>query len=480
MFEEMNAQATEDRKALGQWAFQAYTGGGSIVELTALLDSLNTPAAEAIDPVAHVAYLSDQRVHALERIQHLAANQRDVALRAVEARTRATDAALAAAQAKRQLDAVIARQRQELEATRALHEQQVARVGPHLRTAPRLGGPASRADHPELRKALQLPELFGDPSGQACTGDNRDYPNGALPARPLCPLVGSPGESLRPGAAASFNALSKAFERDTGTTICVTDSYRSLAEQVSVKADKGKWAATPAAASTASARRRPVRRHPELRDRPAPVDAPERPPRSTGVSTRRGRRREGSLPEPWHWSTPAEPPLGTQEHLGQRARSTSEASRTRQHTAPEHAAHLSSNTHGPGCDVCHPAAMTSQGVTPAAAWVGNERYRKSWYWYDWANSAYVTTTATVILGPYLTAVAKKAACPAWPRAPRAPRTSTCWASRSTRARCTSTPRPPPPSSPRSCSSSSAPSPTGPPARRGYWAASPGSARSPRR
>ena len=55
--------------------------------------------------------------------------------------------------------------------------------------------------------------------------------------------------------------------------------------------------------------------------------------------------------------------------------------------------------------------MTSQVVTPAAAWVGNERYRKSWYWYDWANSAYVTTTATVILGPYLTAVAKQAACP---------------------------------------------------------------------
>lgn len=55
--------------------------------------------------------------------------------------------------------------------------------------------------------------------------------------------------------------------------------------------------------------------------------------------------------------------------------------------------------------------MTSQVVTPTAAWAGNERYRKSWYWYDWANSAYVTTTATVILGPYLTAVAKKAACP---------------------------------------------------------------------
>ena len=39
------------------------------------------------------------------------------------------------------------------------------------------------------------------------------------------------------------------------------------------------------------------------------------------------------------------------------------------------------------------------------------RHQRSWYWYDWANSAYVTTTATVLFAPYLTAVAKAAACP---------------------------------------------------------------------
>lgn len=38
------------------------------------------------------------------------------------------------------------------------------------------------------------------------------------------------------------------------------------------------------------------------------------------------------------------------------------------------------------------------------------REQRGWYWYDWANSAYVTTTATVLIGPYLTAVAKTAAC----------------------------------------------------------------------
>jgi len=39
------------------------------------------------------------------------------------------------------------------------------------------------------------------------------------------------------------------------------------------------------------------------------------------------------------------------------------------------------------------------------------REQRSWNWYDWANSAYVTTTLTVLLTPYLTNVAKAAACP---------------------------------------------------------------------
>lgn len=38
------------------------------------------------------------------------------------------------------------------------------------------------------------------------------------------------------------------------------------------------------------------------------------------------------------------------------------------------------------------------------------KQQRAWYWYDWANSAFVTTTATVIIGPYLTSVATAAAC----------------------------------------------------------------------
>lgn len=41
-----------------------------------------------------------------------------------------------------------------------------------------------------------------------------------------------------------------------------------------------------------------------------------------------------------------------------------------------------------------------------------ERHKeqRAWYWYDWANSAYVTTIATVLFAPYLISVAEKAAC----------------------------------------------------------------------
>jgi len=38
-----------------------------------------------------------------------------------------------------------------------------------------------------------------------------------------------------------------------------------------------------------------------------------------------------------------------------------------------------------------------------------QRERVGWYFYDWANSAYITTVVTLLLGPYLTDLAKQAA-----------------------------------------------------------------------
>ncbi len=46
---------------------------------------------------------------------------------------------------------------------------------------------------------------------------------------------------------------------------------------------------------------------------------------------------------------------------------------------------------------------------PSAPVVDNRREQVSWYFYDWANSAFSTTVVTVFLGPYLTNVTKAAA-----------------------------------------------------------------------
>jgi hypothetical protein len=300
LFEEMNAQASDDRRAVGAWAFHVYTGGGSIADLTAMFEALSMPASEASDPVAHLAYLSDQKVHALERIQSLAAEQRGVARKAVEARSAATVAALAAADARKKLDGVIAKQRREMESTRALHAEQVRRVGPISGLL--LGSENSEALEVtrDLRRALKLPDLFVDGSANACDGDERDYPNGHIPARALCPLQAAPGHSLRPGAAAAFNALSKAYEKDAGAPLCVTDSYRSLAEQVSVKASRGKWAATPGTSEHGLGMALDLCGGIESFGSPAHLWMRQNAP-LYGWYHPAWAGPGGSLPEPWHW-----------------------------------------------------------------------------------------------------------------------------------------------------------------------------------
>jgi UMF1 family MFS transporter len=49
------------------------------------------------------------------------------------------------------------------------------------------------------------------------------------------------------------------------------------------------------------------------------------------------------------------------------------------------------------------------GIADLAPLVRRKEQR-AWYWYDWANSGYVTTVATVLFAPYLISVAERAAC----------------------------------------------------------------------
>ncbi|MEO6413760.1 MAG: D-alanyl-D-alanine carboxypeptidase family protein [Pedococcus sp.] len=136
--------------------------------------------------------------------------------------------------------------------------------------------------------------------GKACSGNERIYPNGRVPRSALCSLRGEPGESLRPRAAAAFNALSAAFEKANGRPLCVTDSYRSYDEQVAVKASKGKWAATPGRSEHGLGHALDlcggVDRFGTTAHRWMQTNAPR-----FGWVHPGWAQANGPLPEPWHW-----------------------------------------------------------------------------------------------------------------------------------------------------------------------------------
>ena len=82
--------------------------------------------------------------------------------------------------------------------------------------------------------------------GPPCSADAPvDAINGFLPAASLCGLSSAPGHRLSRAAAAAFDAMSAAYRARFGTPICVTDSYRDYAGQVSVFQRKPSLAAVP-------------------------------------------------------------------------------------------------------------------------------------------------------------------------------------------------------------------------------------------
>ncbi|WP_043628582.1 M15 family metallopeptidase [Nonomuraea candida] len=77
---------------------------------------------------------------------------------------------------------------------------------------------------------------------RAATADQ--YPNGLIPKSMLCPLQ-QKGFSLRADATIAFVSLNEAYRQRFGKPMCVTDAYRSLAEQQSVYYRRPGFAAVP-------------------------------------------------------------------------------------------------------------------------------------------------------------------------------------------------------------------------------------------
>jgi zinc D-Ala-D-Ala carboxypeptidase len=233
------------RQILRDWVFSVYSGGGGDADLAGMLDAMSSEPDQVGDPLGDLSYLTEQRTRALQDVKVLTAEQVRLSAAADAAEASAADATRVIQRDKAALDKVVLAQRARVGELRKLQVAEVEKAGPVANILVGARTPAAKAAAQRLRDALASASVDTTAIGKPCTGDTTVYPNGMIPASGLCPLWGAAGESLSPGAAASFNAMSKAYAAQTGIPLCVTDSYRSLPDQISIKAKRGRFAATP-------------------------------------------------------------------------------------------------------------------------------------------------------------------------------------------------------------------------------------------
>jgi D-alanyl-D-alanine carboxypeptidase len=291
------------RDALGQLASDSYIrGGGPMGDIAAIFDALTAPSPDqSTDSLATVHYLIDGRARLFDRLQTLQSEQVTTSARAAAASSKAASAAKTAVEAKSKLDGVIARQRTALEGLRAAQSSQVGRAAGLRGVLLRSQDPAARAADTGLAEALQGQDfmLLTD-AGPSCGTAEGNYPNGRLPASALCPLYAAPGESLRREAAGAFNTMSKNYQDQTGSALCVTDSYRSYSEQVATKISRGGFAAAPGSSQHGLGLALDLCGGVQNFSAPAHLWMQRNAP-LYGWFHPAWAEPSGSLPEPWHW-----------------------------------------------------------------------------------------------------------------------------------------------------------------------------------
>jgi hypothetical protein len=144
-----------------------------------------------------------------------------------------------------QLNALADRTSAELSSAQDALQRALAQRSARLAQAARARALAkARAAAARTRSRVVLPPLTR--GGPGCSGrPTGGQANGNLDPGSLCPLWNAPGHRLRADAAAAFNRLSQLHAQQLGAPLCVTDSYRSYAAQVSVYHRKPGLAAVP-------------------------------------------------------------------------------------------------------------------------------------------------------------------------------------------------------------------------------------------
>lgn len=298
----LTAEATAAQRDIDAMAVDAYTSGtGSLKDVAALLKVV-TSTPEQLSNAALASYLADARDADQTRYAKLAAEQKKVAAKAAAARLAREKATATATAAKTEADATVAAQRRllarlqtEAEATRAaLDTSQAAADALAASDAARAAAQAA------ARGAVDLKILDSIVTTPLCSDDLGFHPNGRLPASALCGLETARGHMLRPDAARAFDALSRAYQKSTGSLLCITDSYRTFAAQVDVRNRKPTLAAVPGTSNhglglavdlCGGVESYGTQAHQWMR-RQAPL---------FGFYLPAWAQETGSKPEPWHW-----------------------------------------------------------------------------------------------------------------------------------------------------------------------------------
>lgn len=181
-------------------------------------------------------------------LEHVAGSQQDVLRAAVRAHVQAQALVRTAEELRADADRTSARLARQLADLRRTADRANARLQAAAARLARAQAAeaARRAAAERARRAAASRSRVYVFSGPSCTGESTSgYANGFIPDSALCPLWEAPGQRLAGGAAAAFNRMSQAHAASAGGPLCVTDSYRSYGEQVSVYRRKPGLAATP-------------------------------------------------------------------------------------------------------------------------------------------------------------------------------------------------------------------------------------------
>lgn len=232
----------QGRGEMGRWASSTYRNGttGGVEEFLALMGAENT---DDLGQRAQMLQLVGRwRGSVVTTLEQAEAVEADAKARADAAATAATAHAGEAEAARLRAEQSLSEQTTQLMLVQTLLDQQRSAAASAASDMDSMSAAMNAA-----ASAMYAPDnVIAGPTGPDCPGgDISGFANGHIPTHLLCAPTTAPNHRLRADAAHAFDQMSQAYQGTFGSPLCITDSYRTYASQVSLKARKPGLAARP-------------------------------------------------------------------------------------------------------------------------------------------------------------------------------------------------------------------------------------------